>query len=296
VLITETNVPHRENITYFGTEEFPEAQLVYNFTLPPLLFHALHTGDAKQLADWINTLTTPRENTTFFNFTASHDGIGVRPLEGILNPTQIANLIGKVESSGGMVSYKTNADGTRSPYELNITYVDAIIDPIESIEMQAQKFLVSQGIMLAMAGVPAIYIHSLLGSHNDLVGLEKLGYPRAINREKLSVTKTVAELDQEGGFRSLVFHGYTHLIRTRIQCPAFNPKAQQEAFSINNGSVFALRRSATNSSQHLLCLFNLTHDAHRVSVNTQNSIDLLTSESCDGIVILKPYQIRWLQY
>src|SRR5690606_35016656 len=34
-LITETNVPHPDNISYFGAGT-NEAQLVYNFALPPL--------------------------------------------------------------------------------------------------------------------------------------------------------------------------------------------------------------------------------------------------------------------
>ncbi len=296
VLITETNVPHSENITYFGADEFPEAQLVYNFTLPPLLLHALNTGRAKELSDWVNTLRTPRKNTTFFNFTASHDGIGVRPLEGILDSEQIANLVRKVEKSGGKVSYKTNPDGTRSPYELNITYVDAIIDRRAPLELQVKNFLVSQAIMLAMAGVPAIYIHSLIGSHNDFEGVEKLGYPRAINRKKLSATELATELDTKTSFRFRVLQGYAHLIRIRIQCPAFHPEAKQQAFCFNDGHVFVLERSALDDSQHLLCLFNLTSNEHRVTTELQNSVDLLTGESCDSMVMLLPYQVRWLQH
>lgn len=296
ILITETNVPHKENISYFGGENASEAQLVYNFVLPPLLFYALQSGNATILTDWVNTLDTPKDETAFFNFTASHDGIGVRPLEGLLNSHQMQDLINKVRKSGGEISYKTNSDGSSSPYELNITYIDAIINDNDPPDLQVKRFLVSQGIMLALAGVPAIYIHSLLGSHNDIQGMHQAGYARAINRRKLSVTEIIAELNNPQRFRGQVFRGYTHLIRTRIQSPAFHPKARQRALSYNDGSVFALDRIALDESEHLLCLFNMTGHHQAVVTDLPAAIDLLSGKDFSSNLELAPYQICWLRY
>src|SRR5690606_36235726 len=183
MLITETNVPHDENISYFG-DGHNEAQMVYNFTLPPLLFHTMLSGRTEKLREWVNTLQTPSDGTTFFNFTASHDGIGVRPVEGILNEQEVGAMIEHVEACGGRVSDQRNADGSESPYELNITYFDAVTNPDEAKALQVRRFLVTQGIMLALAGVPGIYIHSLLGSRNDIEGMHATGRARSINRAK----------------------------------------------------------------------------------------------------------------
>ncbi len=295
VLITETNVPHAENISYFGNNVYPEAQLVYNFTLPPLLFYTLTTGDAYKLSTWINTLATPREHTAFFNFTASHDGIGVRPVEGILNAVELKQLVDKVEASGGLVSYKTNSDGTHSPYELNITYVDAIVDHNEPMAEQVARFLVSQAVMLALAGVPAIYIHSLLGSRNDQEGVKQAGYPRAINRRKVDVKEITKALDDPASFSAQVFSGYTHLIQTRMQCAAFHPSGQQQARTLADGRVLVLERTSPDHAEHLFCLFNICGETETVEVSFANSTDILTQDTCEKEVTLAPYQTRWLK-
>ena len=185
ILITETNVPHRENISYWG-DGYNEAQLVYNFTLPPLTLHALQTGDATRLTTWAATLQTPSPQTTFFNFMASHDGIGLRPVEGILTPTEVAALADRALAHGGLVSYKRNPDGSQSAYELNIVYFDALNDPKanEPPAQQIDRFLASQAILLSLPGVPGIYVHSLLGSRNWPEGVAQTGHNRTINRRK----------------------------------------------------------------------------------------------------------------
>ena len=205
MLITETNVPHPENISYFG-DGTNEAQMVYNFTLPPLLLYTFAKSDATALSRWAQGLEVPSNKNTFFNFTASHDGIGVRPLEGILPKNEVDELILIVEQNGGSVSYKHNPDGTRSPYELNITYIDALLDPKEEKDpLHINRILVSQAIQYALPGVPATYIHSLLGSRNWQEGVQQTGQPRSINREKLNLDQLETELEDPGSFRSKVF-------------------------------------------------------------------------------------------
>jgi sucrose phosphorylase len=93
-LITETNVPHRDNISYFG-DGTNEAQLVYNFALPPLVLHSLATGNAQKLTGWAAALELPSPQTTFFNFLASHDGIGMNPARGILSQAEIDALVAR---------------------------------------------------------------------------------------------------------------------------------------------------------------------------------------------------------
>lgn len=297
LLITETNVPHAENITYWG-DGYNEAQMVYNFTLPPLLVYTMMAEDSTLLTGWVNTLQPPSPETTFFNFTASHDGIGVRPLENILNPETIQALLRHVEARGGRISYKNNPDGSQSPYELNITYVDAISNPAYSPELQVRQFMVSQAIMLALAGVPAIYIHSLLGSHNDLDGLEKLGYNRAINRAKLSVEMIEAELIKPDSFRAQVFNAFQQLIQTRIQQPAFHPNARQTALDVQNKTVFALLRETEDHAQRLLALYNITAQPQKIALagyDFSNSTNLLTGKRLEGDEIsLEAFEVAWL--
>ncbi|KAE9836796.1 sugar phosphorylase, partial [Escherichia coli] len=123
-------------------------------------------------------------NTTWFNFLASHDGIGLNPLRGLLPESEILELVEALQQEGALVNWKNNPDGTRSPYEINVTYMDALSRRESSDEERCARFILAHAILLSFPGVPAIYIQSILGSRNDYAGVEKLGYNRAINRKK----------------------------------------------------------------------------------------------------------------
>ncbi|MEO1299163.1 MAG: alpha-amylase family glycosyl hydrolase, partial [Cyanobacteria bacterium J06636_16] len=75
-VITETNVPHAENISYFG-DGTDEAQMVYNFALPPLVLHTFYRENTTALNQWAASLDYPSSTTTFFNILDTHDGIGL---------------------------------------------------------------------------------------------------------------------------------------------------------------------------------------------------------------------------
>jgi glucosylglycerate phosphorylase len=257
-LITETNVPHSDNISYFG-DGTNEAQLVYNFALPPLVLHTLRTGDATALSDWAGTLSLPSDNTTFFNFLASHDGIGLNPTRGILSPDDIDSLVGQTLDHGGLISYKTNPDGSQSPYEMNINYFDALSDPLshEPLELQVGRFMASQAIMLCLRGLPGIYFHSLFGSRGWKDGVAMTGRNRTINRQKLNAHSLENTLSNPDSLRAMVFGQYRNLLQARKASPAFSPWGYQEIQDMGTG-VFALIREAPDGSQRLLCLQNVT--------------------------------------
>ncbi|MFH2064939.1 MAG: sugar phosphorylase [Pseudomonadota bacterium] len=293
--LTETNVPHDENISYFGNGK-DEAQMVYNFTLPPLLFYTFVKGNTSILSGWAKKLVLVSSDNTFFNFTASHDGIGVRPLEGILPKGEIDDLIDIVKKNGGQVSCRQNADGSESPYELNITYVDAMWHNMGKPDpYHAERFLASQSIMLCLPGVPAIYIHSLLGSRNWEEGFRKTGRARTINREKLNIQDVFTALDDDGSFRSRVFFPYMSLIAIRRSQPAFHPNALFEVLDIHE-KVFVLKRSG--KGQTIFSITNVTEYPVRLAWmddDQQVMKDLLNGQVMHAEeILLAPYQYRWL--
>jgi hypothetical protein len=196
------------------------------------------------------------------------------------------------------VSYKANPDGSRSPYELNIAYVDAVAQPGEDEPQHIARFLLSQAVMLSLKGIPAIYIHSLLGSRNDRDGLERLGYARAINRAKLDVDVVQAELLQPDSFRARVFKGYTHLLQTRLEQAAFHPQGTQRAFELQDGRIFGLERLSPDHTERVFALFNMTSDTSSAHLKGGSAyLDLLTGERLThNDVPLTAYQVRWLSY
>ncbi|MEW6650048.1 MAG: alpha-amylase family glycosyl hydrolase, partial [Chloroflexota bacterium] len=184
-LITETNVPHEDNVSYFG-DGSNEAHLVYNFALPPLVLHAMRKQNAAYLTQWASGLHLPSREAMFFNFLASHDGIGLNPARGILPESEIEWLVGDVQKMGGLIGYKSNPDGSQTPYELNINYLDALADYTGQQEQDVlvSRFLTAYAVLLSLAGLPAIYVHSLLGSRGWIEGVARTGMNRSINREK----------------------------------------------------------------------------------------------------------------
>jgi sucrose phosphorylase len=293
ILITETNVPHEENISYFG-DGTNEAQMVYNFTLPPLLLYSIITGSVHKLAAWMNTLSTPSPQTTFFNFTASHDGIGVRPAEGILEPSELERLLHHVQNNSGRISYKNNPDGSRSPYELNITYVDAIGGVDGPSDVQIRRFMLSQAVKFALAGVPAVYIHSLLGSHNNIEGMLRTGHNRTINRARLDARLIRGEINDPTSFRGRIFRMHVELLNARSKSPAFHPKAAQKATALHNGTVLMLEREA--ETEKIVALYNFTGQPQAIQLAIPPAVDLLTGKSLpDGEVTLAPYAFYWLR-
>lgn len=299
VLITETNVPHDENISYFGNGE-NEAQMVYQFSLPPLTVHTFRTGDAGHLSRWAASLRRASDLTSFFNFTASHDGIGITPARGILSDADIDALVKLAEDHGGFVSYKANSDGSRSPYELNISYFDAITDPqitAQDPESACKRFLCSQAIMLSLMGVPGIYFHSLFGSRSDHDGVKATARYRSINRKKLDADALLGELNDYRSIRHRVFEGYRRLLHGRTGEPAFHPLGSQQIHDFHP-AVFAIERASPDGTQRLLALHNVRGETIHIDLPAgfrrwRNLIDGVEDTSTS--ITLWPYQVAWLK-
>lgn len=294
-ILTETNVPHKENISYFGNGE-DEAHMVYNFALPPLCAYSLLSGDATPLTLWAGTLALPSQNTYMYNFTASHDGIGVLPARDLLTNDQIASLLLETKRRGGKVSYKNNPDGTRSPYELNISLFDLISDPHreEPLERKVDRFIASQAIALSLKGIPALYYHSLLGSRNFYEGVKKTGMNRAINRKKLDLHQLIHELDTEGSVRNLVFLRLGQLIKSRKAFRAFHPRGTQKILSIHR-AIFACERYSPDRKECVLALINVSEEHVSLTREQPWGTDILSGKAFDEELSILPYGVLWLQ-
>jgi glucosylglycerate phosphorylase len=292
-IITETNVPHQENISYFGNGT-NEAHMVYQFSLPPLVLHTMTTHDASKLSSWAKTIGKVSDEATYFNFLASHDGIGMRPTEGILTEEEKQRLVDKVVENGGRISYKTNTDGSQSVYEMNINYSEALVNKGEddTEELAVKKMLAAHSILLSVIGVPAIYYHSLLGSENDYEGLEASGINRRINRQKLELEKITSELKEHSRRRG-IFQGLRKMIKVRKEQSAFSPYAPQMVVDLGS-NIFALKRHNQVTGEEVLFFVNV--DAKPVVANIEMSgSDLLTGNEVGPMVTLEPYQFLWVR-
>ncbi|MEH7453336.1 alpha-amylase family glycosyl hydrolase [Gottfriedia acidiceleris] len=292
VMITETNVPHLDNISYFGNGH-DEAHMVYQFPLPPLVLYSLHKGNGSALTNWAKNLEGSGEETTFFNFLASHDGIGLNPIRGIIPEEEILSLVEDLKVEGALVNYKKNSDGTESPYEINVTYLDALNKQSSSDEIRVKKFLLAHSILLTFQGVPAIYIQSMLGSRNDYAGVERTGMNRSINRQKYSFVEIEKELNEVGSLRNKIFTELTNIIQARKEEKLFNPNAKMEVLDLNE-NVFAIKRLDEDDS--IVILHNLSNEEVNCDLNGKY-MNILTREveEFNEYISLDPYQFLWLK-
>ncbi len=302
LILTETNVPHEENISYFGDGD--EAHMVYQFTLPPLLLHALLKGDASYLKSWASALPELPKGCCFFNFTSSHDGIGLRPLEGILPPQEFASVIEEVSERGGLISTRSNAEGGQSPYELNASYFASLsesADPALGID----RFLCSQAVALSLQGVPAIYFHSLTATPNYHEGVKRTGQNRTINRRKWQESELNVLLDDHTSTSAQVFQRYAQMIRCRRSCEAFHPNGGQKVLDTPD-HLFGFLRTSPKRDQEVLCLFNVTSVRVRANLTRvyppwqerSTYEELLRGKKGElgprSSITLNPYQACWL--
>ncbi|EPC4022737.1 sugar phosphorylase [Enterobacter kobei] len=293
VIITETNVPHKDNISYFGDGE-NEAQMVYQFSLPPLVLHAVHRQDVKALCQWAGSLALPSTKTTWFNFLASHDGIGLNPLRGILPESEILSLVEKLQQEGALVNWKNNPDGTRSPYEINVTYLDALSSQDSPDDERIARFILAHAVLLSFPGVPAVYIQSILGSRNDYEGVERLGYNRAINRKKYTAGQVDLELNNKQSIRHKIYSRLSELIAIRRGERAFHPDAQAMFESLDE-QILKIVRVAENG-ERITALFNFSHNVHTVYEEALSGVELLSGQAIDGTELtLNPWQVMWIK-
>ncbi|MEW5822102.1 MAG: sugar phosphorylase [Cyanobacteriota bacterium] len=310
-IITETNVPHKENISYWGNG-YNEAHMVYNFSLPPLALHAFQTSNANYLSQWADSLELDlkSDKTYFFNFMASHDGIGIMPARNILPESEIKTVLDKIKSRKGNISVKSDGDGNKSPYEMNINYMDALSEPGDSDNKKVDRFIASQSILLALKGVPGIYIHSLLGSMNyyDTLDLKDQLTFRSINREKFQLSELLKELNNPETIRYKVFNRYLNLIKIRINEEAFSPDASQKVLFVNE-KVFSILRINKIKNKAILSLTNVSDDIIELKfdlaeielTNNNKAQELITGETIEvfnNVLLykLKPFNVAWIKF
>lgn len=301
MLITETNIPSRENLSYFGNAN--EAHCVYNFSLPPLLLNTLITGNCHYLKQWMMSMPPAQAGTAYFNFIASHDGIGLRPVEGLLEETEVEQLIETMQSFGGHVSWRALKDGRNKPYEINIALFDALQGTVNGKdELGEARFICAHAIMFALEGIPGLYLQSLLASRNDYERVKMTGHFRSINRHHWNYSDLEAALGDTENHHGRVFSAMLELLKVRKQQPAFHPNATQ--FTLHLGDkLFGFWRQSINRSQSIFCISNISDQpvplllADLNLITTDQWQDLLSEQIFSDLhetVLLAPYQTLWL--
>jgi sucrose phosphorylase len=309
IIITETNIPNRENLSYFGNGN--EAHCVYNFALPPLLVNTLLTGNSHHLKLWLMSMPPAQLGTTYFNFIASHDGMGLRPVEGILGSNETESLVDTLQGFGGRISWRAleneQGEAIQKPYEVNISLFDALQGTIKGKdELGIPRFICAHTIMFGLEGIPGIYVHSLLATRNDYQRMEHTGHNRSINRHQwdYSVLEKML-LDTEwadSNHHRKVFSEIKKLLSIRQQQKAFHPNATQ--FTLHLGdSIFAYWRQSHDRQQSIFCISNISDAQQEFMLSDINLIstddwhDLISGKEMthqEMLIQLAPYQTLWI--
>lgn len=300
LIITETNIPSHENLTYFGNNN--EAHCIYNFSLAPLLIHAIISGNSFYLKKWSRGMPPAQENNSYLNFLSTHDGIGMRPVEGILPEMEVKKYFRFFKKQGGLFSYRTNK-GKKSVYEVNITLLEALKECYNGKDKYIfDRFVLAHTILFSMEGIPAIYIQNFLGSKNDNIKVKKTNSFRSINRKNWNYDNLIKIINNKSTINNKILNSIKTLIVLRKKQIAFHPNATQ--FTLQLGDIFfGLWRQSIDRSQSIFCISNLTNKKQKISlmdinlISTNSWFDLLTKKKIKNIgdeLFFKPYQTYWI--
>ena len=301
IIITETNIPNIQNLSYFGNAN--EAHAIYNFSLPPLLVHTLVSGDCQHLKRWLMSMPPAQNGTCYFNFIASHDGIGLRPVEGLLSDQELNTLAVTLEGFGGKTSWRTTDNGQQKPYEINIALYDALQGTIEGEDkLGLHRFICAHAIMFALEGIPGLYIHSLLGTRNDYDKLQNTQHNRAINRHRWDYNTLKEKLSEHNNHHKIVLSSLKHLLDIRIKQKAFHPNATQFTLHLRD-QLFGFWRQSQDRKQSIFCISNISKNTLELSLSelnlivTENWYELISGESIapsQETISLQAYQTLWI--
>ena len=281
LLITETNIPSHENLTYFGNNN--EAHCIYNFSLAPLLIHAIVSGNSFYLKKWSRGMPPAQENNSYLNFLSTHDGIGMRPIEGILPETEVLKYFNFFKKQGGLFSYRTNG-GKKSVYEVNITLLESFKECYNGKDnFIFERFILAHTILFSMEGIPAIYIQNFLGSKNDNNKVKKTNSFRSINRKNWNFESIVTKIQNKSTITSKILNTLNRLIVLRKKQTAFHPNATQFTLQLDD-CFFGIWRQSIDRSQSIFCISNLTNEKQKISlldinlISTNDWFDILTKK------------------
>ena len=300
LIITETNIPSHENLSYFGNNN--EAHCIYNFSLAPLLIHAIISGNGKYLKRWSRSMPPAQEKNSYLNFLSSHDGIGLRPLEGILPEKELTNYLNFFKKQGALFGLRKNKK-KESVYEVNITLLDAFKESyFGSDSYRIKRFVLAHTILFSMEGIPAVYIQNMIGSKNDYAKVKKTGINRSINRRNWEFNLLEQKLKNKNSTNSKIFNLLKEIISLRKKQPAFHPNATQFTLQLDD-DFFGIWRQSIDRSQSIFCVSNLTNSQKRISllninlISTNEWFDIISRKQIknqSGIITFKPYQTYWL--
>ncbi len=304
-LVTETNVPHEQNISYFG-DGTDEAHMVYNFALPPLVLHTFYAQDTTAISAWAAGLELPSSQTHLFNMLDTHDGVGVQGVKGILTREQIETMIEAAKEHGAYISYKATADG-EEPYEINTTWWSAInVDGSgEPIALQVKRYVASRSMALVLKGIPGIYTHGAIALPNDHALVERTGVKRDVNRGVIDTEIYREHLHQPGSKRSLLRLEQREISKMRTRLRAFHPRGEQRVLALSP-KIFAVLRISPEGDRRVLALTNVTGEIvslecpiEETGVSDRDWYDLVAGEHWNGSaetlrLELGPYDVVWL--
>lgn len=308
VLVTETNVPHKENVEYFGNG-YNEAQLVYNFSLPPLVLYSIYKEDSSKLTEWASGLEYPSSATNFLNILDTHDGIGLMGVKDLLAREDIYYMIEEAKDRGALISFRTGEKNIKEPYEINSTWFSAVngreeVEP-DKLRFQIKRYVASRAIQLVLKGVPAIYFHGLIGSENDIASAIESHSRRDINRMSVAVETILDQLNKPCSRIRLLRDEFGPMLLQRVRRKAFHPSGKQKIWDCDS-RLFVVMRISPNGSDHVLCLINISSRECPLHV-TSEMLELIENGWQDiftGLpfinkgngfdIKLSPYQVMWL--
>ena len=244
-----------------------------------------------------------KDNNCYLNFLATHDGIGLRPLEGILKNKDLIILLDTLKNFGSKFTFRKIKNNKKVIYEANISLFDCFLGTINGKDNFAyDRFYSAHAIMLSFEGLPAFYIHSLFGTRNNLDLLKETKLNRSINRSSYcyDYLKKILNNTQSHGYK--IYRNILNLIDIRKKQTAFHPNATQYTLNLGN-NFFGIWRQSIDRKQSIFAIYNVTKKPQELKINKLNILnlenwtDLISFKKLESKQVFfhfKPYQFMWV--
>ena len=297
LLLGEVVMEPSKVIPYFGTEDKPECDMLYNVTTMATIWHTMATRDVRLLRHQLQQIENLPSNCIFQNYLRCHDDIGWGLDYGILGQHGMSEaahkkylndwFTGKYYGSPSRGELYNDSEWLR---DARLCGTTASLCGVESALYENNEEALQRAIdadvmlhacMLTLRGIPVFYSGDELGMLNDYGYHDDPGRwadSRNIHRGKMDWEKAEERKDLSTP-TGKIFHELRELVMIRRFNEVFHSDAHVYPIDMGDNRVLGIAREY--KGKRMLGLFNFSPD--EVWINDWT-----------GWNMLKPYGFRWI--
>jgi len=317
LLLGEVVMEPSKVIPYFGTEEKPECDMLYNVTTMASIWHTLATSDVRLLKHQLKQTEHLPPNCVFQNYLRCHDDIGWGLDYGYLGGFGFSEpahkkylndwLSGKWQGSHARGELYNDSEWMQDARLCGTTAslcgIEAALyeNNEEELRLAVSADIMLHACILTLRGIPVIYSGDEIGELNDYSYHDDPGRwadSRNLHRGRMDWEAAEDRYNTDTA-TGMVFRGIRQLMMIRKYNNIFHSDANVYVVETGDNRVLGITREY--DGRRMLGLFNFSADFVKTEIVSSERIDMTAPEreyiKGDGPMseyVIEPYGFRWL--